>query len=93
MTKSEYQELVEFLGVRFDAMERRFDAMEERLIRIELLAEENHHQIRIVAERIISLPKAMAEGFKIVRPEKAAGFDAQGRLIRGLGTRVRPLKA
>jgi hypothetical protein len=93
MTKREYQELREFLAVRFDAMDQRFDALEEQLIRIELLAEENHHQMRIVAERIVSRQKAMAEGRKIVRPEKAAGFGAQGRLLRGLGNPVRPLKA
>ncbi len=93
MTKREYQELREFLAVRFDAMDQRFDALEEQLIRIELLAEENHHQMRMVAERIVSLQKTMTEGRKAGRPEKAAGFDAQGRLLRGLGNRVRPLKA
>jgi hypothetical protein len=93
MTKREYQELREFLAVRFDAMEERFDALEERLIRIELLAEENRNQMRIVAERIVSLQKTMTEGHKAGRPEKAAGFNAQGRLLRGLGNRVRPLKA
>ena len=30
MTKSEYQELVEFLARRFDRVDRRFDAMDER---------------------------------------------------------------
>ncbi len=39
MTKSEYQESVEFLGVRFDQMQaqqdRRFDRIEARLTRLE----------------------------------------------------------
>ena len=35
MTKSEYQELVEFLGKKFTRMDRRFDAMEGRLDAIE----------------------------------------------------------
>ncbi len=74
-------------------MDQRFDAMEERLIRVEVLAEEKHHQMRIVAERIVSLQKTMTEGLKAVCPEKAAGFDAQGRLLRALGKRVGPLKA
>ena len=43
MTPSEYRDLVEFLG-------RRFDAIETRLTRVEVLAEENRHQIQIVAE-------------------------------------------
>jgi hypothetical protein len=30
MTRSEYQELVEFLGRRFDAIDQRFDAMDQR---------------------------------------------------------------
>ena len=139
MTKSEYQDLFEFLGDnftridrRFDAMDRRFDAidrrfdaidrrfdaidlrfdaMEERLIRIEVLAEERHHQIRLVVRQLVGLQETMtvefnavrsemAEGFgavcselRSVRPEKAASLDAQGRLLRVFGNRVRPLKA
>lgn len=31
MTKSEYQELIEFLGKRFEAMDRRFDGIEAKL--------------------------------------------------------------
>ena len=100
MTKREYQELREFLAVRFDALDLRFDgldrrfgALEERLIRLEALAEERHHQTRIVAEGIESLQKTITEKPKAVRPEKAAGFDAEGRLLRGLGYPVRPLKA
>ena len=90
MTRSEYQELVEFLGVqfgtidrRFDAMDQRLDAMEERLTRVEVLAEDDRHQIRIVAEgvgavwsELGNVRSEMAEGFVAVRSEMAAGFDA-----------------
>jgi len=36
MTRSEYQELVEFLGVKFDAIDRRFDALEGQMDRLEV---------------------------------------------------------
>ena len=63
MTKSEYQELVEFIAPRFDridkrfdsiderfaAVDNRFDAIDERLRRVEILGEENRHQIQIVS--------------------------------------------
>jgi len=35
MTRSEYQELVEFLGGRFDRIDARFEQMEERLDRMD----------------------------------------------------------
>ena len=111
MTRSESQELVEFLGPKLDAIE-------ERLTRAEVLAEDNRHQIQIVAEGLGALRSEMTEGFravrsemaegfgavwsefksvrsefKSVRSEMAAGFDAQERLIRGLGSRVGRLEA
>ena len=93
MTKSEYQELVEFLGPKLDAIEN-------RLTRVEVLGEENRHQLRIVAEgvgavwsEVKAVRSEMAEGFRAVRSEMAAGFDAQGQLIRGLGNRVGHLEA
>jgi len=83
MTRSEYQELVEFLGVQFGTIDRRFDAMEERLTRVEVLAEDDRHQIRIVAEgvgavwsELGNVRSEMAEGFAAVRSEMAEGFGA-----------------
>ncbi len=80
MTKSEYQELVEFIaprfdaiGVRFDAVDKRFDEIDERLRRVEILGEENRHQIQIVAEAVaktVSIDK-----FEAFRSEVAAGFQ------------------
>ena len=100
MTKSEYQELVEFLGPKFDAIDRRFDAMDERLTSVEVLAENDRRQIQILAESVgavwsdlKAVRSEMDEGFAAVRSEMAAGFDAQGRLIRGLGGRVGRLEA
>ena len=78
---------------RFDAIDRRFDAMEERLTRVEVLAEEDRHQIQIVAEAVVGLRETMTVEFKAVRSEMAAGFDVQGRLIRSLGNRVARLEA
>ena len=39
MTKSEYQELVEYLGEMFGRMDTRFKAIEERLVRAEVAVE------------------------------------------------------
>ncbi len=69
MTKSEYQELVEFLGPKFDRIARRFDAVdrrfdvveerltrvEERLTRVEVLGEDDRGRTRILAEAVSSL--------------------------------------
>lgn len=59
MTKSEYQELAEFMALRFDRNDRRFDAidnrfdsMDERLRRVEILGEDTRHQVQIVAEGV-----------------------------------------
>ncbi len=90
MTRSEYQELVEFLGPkfdaidrRFDAVDRRFDAVEERLTRVEVLGERDRDHLRVLAEGITSVDQKLesfrqevAEEFRAVRSEMAAGFDA-----------------
>ena len=89
MTKSEYQDLVEFLGRKFDAIDRRFtglegrmDGLETRLTRVEVLCEENRHQIQIVAEGVVSL-----------REEMIRRFEDHRVLIEGLGARVTRLEA
>jgi hypothetical protein len=112
MTRSEYQELVEFLGQRFDGVDRRFDAVEDRLTRVEVGVEGNRHQIQVLAEGLSSLDQKLerfredtAEGFRAVRSEMAGGFasvwfefgtvrkemaqgfQAQSKLIKGIGAR------
>ena len=101
MTKSEYQELVEFIGprfdriaVRFDAIDERFDPIDERLRRVEILGEENRHQIQIVAEAVaktVSIDK-----FEAFRSEVATGFQDLRELLRashlGLDHRVTRLE-
>ena len=76
MTKSEYQELVEFLGPKLDAIEN-------RMTRVEVLGEENRHQLRIVAEgvgavwsEVKAVRSEMDEGFIALRSEMAKGFGA-----------------
>jgi len=81
MTPSEYQDLTDFLG-------RRFDAIETRLTRVEVLAEENRHQIQIVAESVTSLTEVMTREFAAVRREMAEGFQLQGNMILGLSARM-----
>lgn len=87
MSKAEYQELVEFLGMKFEGLE-------ERLTRVEIQGEETRHQLQIVAEGLTGLRSEvevgfswtrsefgavrseMAEGFQAVRSEMADGFKA-----------------
>ncbi len=85
MTKSEYQELVEFIAVRFDrndkrfdTMDGRFDAMDERLRRVEILGEDNRHQIQLVAEGVSGVDGKL-EAF---RSEVAVGFQDLRDLLR-----------
>ena len=86
MTKSEYQELVEFIVPRFDRIDvrldtigERFDGIDDRLHRMEVLEEENRHQIQIqiVAEAVSGVDGKL-EAF---RSEVAVGFrDVHGLL-------------
>ena len=71
MTKSEYQQLVEFIAPRFDRID-------ERLCRVELLGEENRHQIQIVAEAVTRVN----DKFEAFRSEVAAGFQNVHELLR-----------
>jgi chromosome segregation ATPase len=91
MTKSEYQELVEFIAPQFDginkrleavdgrfeAVDERFDAMDDRLRRVEVLWEDNRHQIRIVAEAV----SANARTLEAFRSEVATGFQDLRELL------------
>ena len=81
MTRSEYQDLVEFLG-------KKFDAIESRLAAVEVSVEENRHHIELLAERIGVLEEKMDRGFRAVRGEMADGFRTQGRRITALEIRV-----
>jgi hypothetical protein len=74
MTRSEYQELVEFLGPKFDKVEERFDAVEERLTRAEVLGEENRHQVQAVSEAFSFNRKATARELTAIRSEMTEGF-------------------
>ena len=94
MTKSEYQQLVEFIAprfdaigvrfdaidVRFDAVDKRFDEMDERLHRVEILGEENRDQIRILAERVADTVSNTT--FEAFRSEVAAGFQGLRELLQ-----------
>ncbi len=80
MTQSEYQELVEFIAVRFDRNDERFDAIDERLRRVEILGEENRHQIQIVAEAVSDT--VSNDKFEAFRSEVAAGFADLRELLR-----------
>ena len=73
MTKSEYQELVEFIAPRFDRID-------ERLRRVEILGEENRHQIQIVADAVSQT--VSDDKFEAFRSEVAAGFQNVHELLR-----------
>ena len=107
MTRSEYQELVEFLGGRFDiidrrfdaidrrfdAVDQRFDAVETRLARVEVTGEQNLHCIQIVAEGLTAHRESTAREFAAVRREMAEGFQGQGGLLQELSIRVERLES
>jgi chromosome segregation ATPase len=90
MTKSEYQELVEFLGVRFTKVderflgleqrfEKRFDGMEQRLTRTEVLEEQNRATIQTVAEGVANVyrkTEALGAELAAFRGEVDARFTA-----------------
>ncbi len=69
MTRSDYQELTDFIG-------RQFAATNSRLTRVEVGVEENRHQIQILAEGITALRGEMDREFTAVRSEMAAGFTS-----------------
>ena len=70
MTRSDYQELTDFIG-------RQFAATNSRLTRVEVSVEESRHHIQVLAEGITALDQ------KVER-----GFEAQAKLIEGIGARV-----
>ena len=92
MTKSEYQELVEFIAPRFDRMDKRFDVMdsrfdaadersdgfEQRLRRVEILAEDTRDQVRIVAGGVTTVDRKLEE----FRSEVADSFREHRDLLR-----------
>jgi predicted nucleic acid-binding Zn-ribbon protein len=59
MSPSEYRELVEFLGARFEAMDRRFDQIEARLVKVEVGVEENRDLIKLNAEAILGVQQQL----------------------------------
>ena len=61
MAKSEHQELVEFIAVRFDRNDKRFDTIDERLRRVEILGEDNRHQIQIVSVGVAGVAERVSE--------------------------------
>jgi hypothetical protein len=99
MTRSEYQELVEFLGRRFDTIDRRFeavdqrfDSVETRLTRVEVMGEQNLHYIQLVAEGLTAHRDSTAREFAAVRREMAEGFQRQEGLLQDLTIRVERLE-
>ena len=106
MTRSEYQELVEFLGRRFeaidhrfeaidhrfDAVDHRFDAVETRLARMDVTGEPTLHCIQIVAEGLTAHRESTAREFAAVRREMAEGFQRQAGLLQELSIRVERLE-
>ena len=71
MTRSEYQELVGFLGQKFDKIDTRFEAMDQRLeaidqrleaieeglTRVEVLGEQERDRTKFLAEAILAVDR------------------------------------
>jgi len=76
MTKSQYQQLVEFIAPRFDDLG-------SRLSRVEVSVEENRREIQAVAEGVTTVNRKLGRfkgeverEFGVVREEMAAGLEA-----------------
>jgi len=83
MTKSEYQELAEFLGDQFRKVHQRLDAVERRLTRVEVLGEQDRGRMRILAEGIAHVTESLdafrqevSTEFAAVRSEMVVGLTA-----------------
>ena len=93
MTKSEYQELVEFLAgkfgridqrfeqmdQRFEQIDQRFESMEGRLTRVEVFEERNRHLIETVAEGVTGLDRRL-ESFRAEVSDRFASLEAEMHL-------------
>ena len=73
MTKSEYHELIDFLGVRFDRIERRFEALEQRVTRVEIGQESLRDDMRAIADGLLGLSDRVDR----LEAEVRGRFDAQ----------------
>lgn len=107
MTRSEYQELVEFLGKKFDAMDRRFDAIEgrldavearqgsveKRLTRVEVSVEQNRHHIQLLAEAITALDQKLDRFREEVAAEFRSVRDEMAAGFGAQGERIEALEA
>lgn len=76
MTRSEYQELVEFLG-------KKFNAIEARLTRVEVTQEQNRALIETVSEgvenaneRLDRFQEEVSSEFRAIRSEMSVGFTS-----------------
>jgi len=95
MTKSQYQQLVEFIAPRFDDLG-------SRLSRIEVSVEENRREIQAVAEGVTTVDRKLdrlkgevEREFGAVREEMASGFagvrdrfELQDASLRDLSARM-----
>ena len=52
---------MEFIAVRFDRNDKRFDTIDERLRRVEILGEDNRHQIQIVSVGVAGVAGGLSE--------------------------------
>jgi predicted nuclease with TOPRIM domain len=55
MSKSEYQELIEFLGEHFDRIDRRLAEFDNRLTRLEISHESMRDDVKGIAEGLMTL--------------------------------------
>jgi len=91
VTKSEYQELVEFLSEKFAQIDRRlgrhesrFDSLERELRRVSVATEQNGDRIRLLAEGFTSL----GEKVDHFREDVDRRFDGLEVRFDGLEARV-----
>ena len=62
MTDSEYQDLIEFIGKKFDQVDQRFEAMDRRFEAMEVKIEEGHRHTGVLIEAVRDDVRQVAEG-------------------------------
>ena len=90
LTKSEFQQLVEFLGIKFDAIDQRFEGIDGCRGRVEVLGEDTCRRVELLAEGLGAFHEqvhrrfdAVDREFRAVRAEMAEGFRVlTGRIDR-----------
>ena len=89
MTNDEYQQLLEFLGGKFDEVDRRFESMDRRFEAVDVNLAETRRHFDVVAEGLRGEIQQVAEGHQFLVDGQARIMDRMDRMERELGAMIR----